>query len=174
MDWGPFIIGFGGLVVAGLSIYLSYRARTSPYRRMLYSKQLEGYAEVVDALTEFYITAQSFIVAQGCQLDHKTRPTLRLQSIDKNQAFHRKHQKWVIFLPREMNDALSAFVKLFNGISAPPDIVRQYSRETVNSNDPGGVLGDAYTKVIEVARKGVGTEPLSQETLKLIGKVPRK
>lgn len=176
MDWGSLIIGFGGLVVAGLSVYLLYKARASPYREKLYSKQLERYAEVVDALSEFYETAQSFIIkahitAQGCRLDDNTRPALRLKTIDKHQAFARKYQKCAIFLPREMNDALSAFLKLFNGISAPPEVAQQYPKEIVNAYDPGGLLGDAYTKVIEAARKGLGTEPLSQETLKLIGKV---
>ncbi len=168
MDLGGFIIGFGGLVVASLSIYLSYKARTSPYREMLYSKQLEGYTEVVYTLTDFYIAAQSFIAAHGHRLDDSTRPMLRLQTINKNQVFHYKHQKWAIFLPKEMNDRLSAFVKLFNGVSAPPEAVQQYPKEIVNASDPGGLLGDAFIKVIETVRKGLGTEPLSQETLKLI------
>jgi hypothetical protein len=171
MDSGSWIIGFGGLVVAGLSVYLSYKAKTSPYREVLYSKQLDGYAEVVDALTDFYIAAQSFIAAQGCRLDNNSRPTLRLQTMDKAQVFHHKHQKWAIFLPKEMNEKLSAFVKLFNGISAPAEVAKQYPSEIVYANDPGGLLGNAYIKVIESARKSLGTEALSQETLKLIGEV---
>lgn len=171
MDWKLFVIQFGVLVVAGLSIYLSFKSRTSPYREMLYSKQLEGFAEVVGLLTEFYVTAQSFIAAKGCQLDDNTRPKLRLQTIDKNLAFHRGYQKWAIFLPKEMNDRLLAFVELFNGISALPEVAHQYPKEIVYANDPGGLLGDAYTKVVEAARKGLGTEPLSRETLKLIGEV---
>ena len=172
MDWGSFIIGFGGLAVAGLSVYLSYKARTSPYREMLYSRQLEGYAEVIDALTRFYVTAQSSLAAQGFRLDDKTRPILRAETMDEHVAFYHKHQKWAIFLPREMNDALSAFINTFNAISAPPKVAQLYPREMVNANDPGGLLGHAYSRVVEAARKGLGTEPLSQETLKLIGKIP--
>ena len=174
MEWGSFIIGLGGIVVAGLSVYLSYKARTSAYREMLYSKQLEGYSEVVDALADFYNAAQSFIAAHGCQLNNNTRRTLRLQTMDKNQAFHHKYQKWALYFPKEMRGALFDFIKMFNGISAPPEIAKQYSKEKVYADNPGRLLGDAYTKVIEVARKGLGTEPFSQETLGLIRKIPIK
>ena len=174
MEWGSFIIGLGGIAVAGLSVYLSYKARTSPFREILYSRQLEGYAEVVDALTDFYNAAQSFIAAHGYQLTNNTRPTLRLKTLDKNRAFHRKYQKWALYFPKQMRSALYDFIKMFNGISAPPEVAQQYSKEKVYVDDPGRLLGDAYTKVIEVARKRLGTEPLSQETLELIRKIPIK
>ena len=173
MDWGAFLIGFGGLIVAGLSIYLTYKSRISPYRELLYSKQVEGYAEVVYALTDFHTAAIAFITAQkGCRLDDNTRVELRRYTIDKNQTFHLKLQKWAIFLTKEMSDTLSAFIKLFNGISAPPDVAHQYQKEIVYATDPVALLMNAYTEVLEVARKSLGTEPLSQETLELFGKVP--
>jgi hypothetical protein len=174
MNYGSFIIGFGGLVIAGLSIYLNYKARTSHYREMIYSKQIEGYDEIVNALTEFYLTTLSFIASQGFRLDDTTRPILRSQTMEKNRAFHRKHREWVIFLPNEINKALFAFVKLFNGISVHPAVKHQYPREIVNAEDPALLLGDAYSEVIDVVRACLGTEPLSQETRKLIGKTPDK
>ncbi len=173
MDFGAFIIAFGGLILAGLSVYLSYKSRISPYREMLYAKQLEGYAEVVYALSDFFTTALGFITVQkGCRLDDNTRVELRSYTLDKNQTFFRKKQNWAIFLSKEISDSLSDFVKLFSGISAPSDVAHQYSKEIVYADDPGLLLANAYTKVIEVARKSLGTEPLSQETLKLFGEVP--
>lgn len=172
MDWGSVVIGVGGLVVAGLSVYLSYRSRTSPYREMIYSKQVEGYAEVMDALTTFYNAVQFFIARQGGRLSEDARLALRSQTAELNDAYHRKHQKWAVFFPEKMNDSLSAFWMLFNGISAPPEVAQQYSADTAHANDPGGLLGDAYTKVFQAAREGLGTEPLSEETLKIIGKIP--
>jgi len=173
MDWEAFVIGLGGLIVAGLSVYLSYKSRISPYREMLYSKQLEGYAEVVYALSDFYTATLAFITVQkNCRLDDNTRFELRRITVNENQALYRKQQKWAIFLPKEMSDRLSDFVKLFNGISAFPEVAYQYPKEIVYANDPGLLLANAYTKVIEAARKGLGTEPLSQETLRLFGEVP--
>ncbi|HEX9871741.1 MAG TPA: hypothetical protein VGC99_24705 [Candidatus Tectomicrobia bacterium] len=171
MDGGSLVIGLGGLIVGGLSTYLSYKSRTSPYQEKIYSKQLEGYTEVVAALTEFYNAAQNFIIIQpNVRLDDATRPKLRMETKGYNAAFGRVWQKWAIFFPKEINDSFSDFIKVFNGISAHPDIVRQYPKEVVYASDPGGLLGDAYSRVIAVIRKRLGTDPLSQETLKLIGR----
>jgi hypothetical protein len=172
MECESLVIGLGGLVVAALTIYLSYKARTSPYREMLYSRQLEGYADVVGALTEFYIAGLNFIVRQGHRLGDDTRPKLRLATLGVSLAFHSKHQKWAIFLPKDMNEALGRFVQLFNAVSAHPQAAHQYPSEIVYANDPGGLLAEAYAKVVAAARKGLGTEPLSEETLRIIGQVP--
>ena len=174
MNYGSFIIGFGGLVIAGLSLYFNYKARTSQYREMIYSKQIEGYDEIVNALTEFYLTSISFIASQGFRLNDNTRPILRTKTMEQSLAFHHKHQKWVIFLPNEINKALFSYIKLFNGISVPPRIKHQYPQEIVNSDDPMSLLSDAYSEVIDVVRACLGTEPLSQETRKLIGTTPDK
>jgi len=173
MDWGAILIGFGGLVVAGLSVYLTYKSRISPYSEMLYSRQLEGYAEVVNALTDFYTAAIGFITVQkGGRLDDNTRVELRRSTMDEYRTFYLKYKKWAIFLTKEMSDRLSAFIELFNGISAFPEDAHLYQEEIVHANDPGLLLANAYIKVFEVARKSLGTEALSRETLKLFGEVP--
>lgn len=170
MDWGSFIIGAGGLVVGGMSTWLSYKSRSSPYQEKIYSTQHEGYTEVVGTLIEFHNAAQYHIILQGGRLTDATRPKLRLETKELNAGFGRVHQKWAIFLPEEVNRALADFITVFNGISAHPEVAGRYPKETVYARDPGGLLGDAYSRVIAVIRKRLGTDPLSQETLKLIGK----
>lgn len=152
-------------------MYLSYRERTHLYREKLYEKQLEGYSDVVEALTNFYGAAVGYITAHGHRLDDQTRPGLRAETLDLNQSFHAKWQKWSIFLPDEFNDSLSGFIKLFNGISAPVSVSHQYPAEIVNADDPGRLLANAYSETIEACRKFLGTEPLTEETLAMIGKI---
>ena len=53
-------------------------------------------------------------------------------------------------------------------------VKHKYLREVVNAEDPVLLLGEAYSEVIDVVRACLGTEPLSQETRKLIGKTPDK
>lgn len=43
MEWIIIISIVSNFIIACMSIYLSYRARTLPYREKLYSRQLEGY-----------------------------------------------------------------------------------------------------------------------------------
>jgi len=42
------LIGVGGLIIAGLSIYLSYKERTRYLRESLYNKQIE----IIEKLSE--------------------------------------------------------------------------------------------------------------------------
>jgi hypothetical protein len=169
MDLESFMISFSSLVIAGLSVYLAYRARTQPYRERIYSKQVEGYSDVIVALTNFYLAALSFISIQpNGRLNDSTRPTLRANTNELNRAFHSKWQHWFLLLPKEVNDSLSAFIQLFNGISAHPDFADQYKKEIVSAQDPGGLLSDAYEKVVNECRKFMGTDRLSKETLDLI------
>ena len=176
MDLGSIAIGIGGLLVAAFSVYLTYRGRASPYQGKLYSKQLSGLAEVFHAVTALYDAAQHSIVELGLSsrkslcLDDETRPQLRLRTQQQRQALHNKWEEWAIFLPNEINEALNSFIDLLNGISVHPTVAWQYPAHFVNAEDPGGLLQTVYENVVRKARKCLGTEPLSQQTLKLIGR----
>lgn len=174
MDVGSIVIGLGGLAVAGLSVYLSYKARTSPYREMLYSRQLEGCAEVVDALTKLFVAMTSSIMDQGWPLDESARREVNSATAEEFSTFYRVHQKWGIFLPREMSDAVSAFSSLLAKLLASPGLRQAFPTLMVETSDPVGLLADAYATVVKAARKSLGTEPLSQETLDLFRKMPEQ
>ncbi len=165
----PFIIGFGGLVIAGLSLYLRHKERTSLYREKIYTKQLDAYSEVFSTLSELYQITQSYIISMGGKLNDETRPQLRVYTEKEFDTFKRKGQKWSIFLPSGVNNKIYKFVKLYHAISAPKEVVQQYPERIVNSEDPGMILSDAYSEIVLVFRKGVGTEPLSQEAFNLMG-----
>ena len=67
-----------------------------------------------------------------------------------------------------------AFMKVFYGVSAVPGFEDQYPADIVHSKDPAMLLSDAFSKVVATARQGLGTEPLTQETLRLIGSRSRE
>jgi hypothetical protein len=43
-----------------------------------------------------------------------------------------------------------------------------YPADMVHAADPSALLSDAYSRVVAAARRGLGTEPLTQETLRMI------
>ncbi|GAH45525.1 unnamed protein product, partial [marine sediment metagenome] len=52
MNW-PLIINMIfipiNIIFIGIGLYLTYKARNLPFKKMLYAKQLEGFSEVVGA-----------------------------------------------------------------------------------------------------------------------------
>ncbi len=171
MDWAAASIGLGGLALAALTVYLDYKKRIAPYRELLYAKQIEGYAQVINALNDWFDSAQDCIAVRGCRLDDSSRVELRKETVAQNMAFHTVYRSWALYLPKAVDVQISAFVKVFNAISAPPDVARQYPADQVYAKDPGMLLANAYTGVFQSMRKSMGTEPLTQATLKIVGQV---
>jgi hypothetical protein len=170
MDWASASIGLGGLLVAGLSVWLTHRERSSPYRHRLYNLQLDGLHEILPALDEWHRVSQSFILEQPrLRLNDETRPILRERTQEAMLDYYRHLRKWQVFLPATLGEALGNFQGTFNAISAIPGFTKGYDPELVNTADPGMALAVAFQNVTRAARQIVGVEPLSQETLRLIG-----
>ena len=55
-----------------------------------------------------------------------------------------------------------------------PPVVQAFPTLKVETSDPLGLIRDAYTEVIKAARKSLGTQALSQETLDLFRKMPEQ
>jgi hypothetical protein len=169
MDWKAFFISLGGLIVAALSLFFTYKSRTALYRDKLYTKQIDGYTEIMKVLSELFADTLVYVTVHH-PLNDEQRAALRTQTVGKYNLLMQTNQKWSIFLPKEFEEQVGNFIKVFLGISAFGDYVSGYPSEITGSSDPGKLLAGAYQKVIAAARKGIGTEPLSQETLKLLGK----
>lgn len=173
MNWSSLtniIFTFINLIFIGINAYLTHEARTLPYRQLLYSKQLEGYSKVVDALTDFYVDTRLFIAANGGKVDDKKRPILSLQTKEKFVIFHSRYQKWGIFLPNELNDRLCDYIELYRGISAHPNVAYKFPIDHVEAEDPAKLLNDAYVRIFFTAREYLGTEYLSKKAHKLFRK----
>jgi hypothetical protein len=175
LDWAAASVGLGGLVIAGLTLWLSFKERGAGHREYFYQKQLDAYMAVMNALYPFFNACQDYIVLNGFRLNGETRLKFRLEisrgSISKYYwNFHTQHQKWAILLPVSMQAQLSHFSTVLSAISAPDEIANQYPPALVNSADPGMDLAKAYSKVVAVAREGLGVEPLSEEILRLVGR----
>ncbi len=151
-------------------MYLAYRERTAKYRERLYERQLDGFAEVLVAFDRYY-KAALYVVHQQPHLrfTDETRGQLRSDTVESSIDFYQTHTRWSVFLPRGFNDAIAAFTKIFNAVSAPSSVARQYDPALVYTDDPGLVLSEAYQAVVQAARREVGTEALSRETLRVIG-----
>lgn len=169
MDWSSLVSGVGGFLLGALSLWFAYKTRGSFHREFLYQKQVEAYAAVTNALDTLYDACLDFITVHGLKLDNQTRPKLRKATVEVRMKFHKEHRKWALFLPSFMHDEIASFIKVLNAISAPMEVVSQYPKELVYSKDPQMDLSRAYSRVVAAARRGLGTESLSKEILRVVG-----
>jgi hypothetical protein len=170
LEWGTIAIGLGGIGVAALSLVLALRERTAALRGALYTTQAESFGAIMAALDEFHRAMLAFTTEAGLRLDAQTRPQLRAATVSQNHRFSQTWMAAAIFLPKAVAEALTEYQKIFNAISAPPDVEKQYSPELVRSHDPQMALSDAHTRVVQAMRKHLGTDPLSGQTLALFGR----
>ncbi|HXD85646.1 MAG TPA: hypothetical protein VN641_04080, partial [Urbifossiella sp.] len=58
-------VGLTGSLVAGLSVYLTYRGRHNLIRQVVYGRQLDAYFNIAAAMTALYSVAQDAVATAG-------------------------------------------------------------------------------------------------------------
>src|ERR1700682_6328571 len=84
MDLPSAAVGIGGLFVAALSLLLTYKSRSAAHRELLYTKQVEAYSAVIDALLVLEKDSMSFIS------EHGNRPNWDNQTLQEFRDTFRK------------------------------------------------------------------------------------
>jgi len=159
MDLIPIISTLGGFVIAGISIYLNYKARTSPYREVLYSKQLDIYIELADTLFDFYSNTDDLIKAKSNKEGERVE-LLQKEVTEKGINFALKYKKGMAVIPLKIREPILKLIdEADNALSGPFKI------------DKGKELKDSIIKAFHNIYDTIGTKQLSIETLKLIEKI---
>jgi len=162
MDWQSVVNTIAipiNIILVCVNVYITYKARTSPYRGAICSKQLEGYVELADAITEATREGIRFLIAGGSKT--KKGEVLYSQITDKITNIYFEYMKWAILLSREISSLLINFDEEMQRILDLP----------FNKEENSILIVDAYIKILNEIRKIMRTEPLSKETLKLIEKI---
>ena len=159
MDWIPIISTLGGFVIAGISIYLNYKARTSPYREVLYSKQLDIYIELVDTLVDFYLSINRLIKAKSNKKGKRVK-LLQKEAAEKGADLIIKYMKGLAVIPPKIAKPILKLIDKASYILSGPfkmDKVKELRNSTKR------IYGNIYD--------AIGTKQLSIETFKLIEKI---
>jgi hypothetical protein len=175
MDWTSAVVSIGGLFVAALSLWLSYKDRTSVHREILYKKQIEAYTALINTLHPWHERWTWFsisLLTNRSREDHEWY-SKELDELRKlGREFYTEYQKWALFLPATFHDEISKFYKVIGNISkletndvVSQDVIKLIDIDYYQTEE----LSSAYGRIIAAARRGLGIEPLSKEILKLIG-----
>ena len=168
MDIKSFIIALFGLILSFLSVYHICWTRNLFLKQMLYAKQLEGFSEVLYALTVFYKDTMFFIFPYSSYLKDINRTKLREKTKETHDNFVMKHLKLSIYLPLDLNKKLDDYTEVYNAISSPLKHAKLYDASMVYSNDPARLISNIYEEAFDLAYTYLGTEYLSKEMLKMV------
>lgn len=167
MDTSALLISLGGLLLAGITVYLSYltqkREKTSSYRQVLYTKQIEGCKLIIDKAD------QLFLILDGTNAPHYTVDE-GLRIIDE---LSRLYRSWFIYFPDSLNEALQSFAIELREILNKLEVRISNNSENVSIKTSIILAREEYLNhyktLIDAVRNMIGTDQLSTENLRMIG-----
>jgi hypothetical protein len=164
---GGLLIGLVSLLIGGFTTYLAYRSlkeeRTAFYRRALYERQVDACRKIVDLVSKQFDTIR--------ELRHHTNKDITgliEKASTTNDEFRELYRLSLVFLPTSANEAIQSF-----GRAALNEIrLFKTSRETIDETKKEKAKQEfdlKYKSLLIALRMVIGTDPLSDETIKLIG-----
>src|SRR5438309_12084115 len=58
-------VGLMGALVAGLSVYFTYKGRHNQFRQVVYAKQMDAYFDITEWMSNLFTDAQSSLAASN-------------------------------------------------------------------------------------------------------------
>jgi hypothetical protein len=103
-------VGLMGSLVAGLSVYLSYRGRLNLIRQVVYGRQLDAYFDIASTMTALYTAAQNAAaVASPQPLEEDARLRMRAALRGEHDRFAEAVNRSLIVLPSRVKVAVDQF-----------------------------------------------------------------
>jgi len=157
------LVGLGGLAVGILTIVLSYKERKAWIRQEVYHKQIEACDKVLKAATAVKgAVLFNTDVDMSLPLSDLERKALLEGGIGKaTKDFIEAVNGVYSWLPSKVISACIEF------LDVPIGLVNPESEHTAAT--PFDEIYDAWEGLARVMRKAMGIEPLSAETIRMLG-----
>src|SRR4051812_37245109 len=96
-------VGLVGALVAGLSVYFSYKGRHNQFRQVVYGRQMDAYFDIIEAMSNLFTAAQNILALgnpwlKGEEIRTRFRTSLR----DEHERFTGSVNRSLIVLPSKV------------------------------------------------------------------------
>jgi hypothetical protein len=164
-DSGATLIGIGGLLVATITLWLSYRERTKEMRQSLFDRRVDASIALAKSAFAAKHTAMATVYVVLLN-DAKPQPDDAWESArsDRKKFFY-LGERWSVILSAEAATAMEGLVGAIgvvvgsSGGTDPPDA----------SSTAVAAMDGAYQHFITALRRMIGVDRLSAETLAVLG-----
>jgi hypothetical protein len=160
-----------GALVAGLSVYFTYRGRHNQFRQVVYGRQMDAYFGITEAMSNLYTAAQNVLATAHPRMDaDDAAARFRSALLPEQERFIGTVNRSLIVLPAKVKAAVDAFNDTVLAIGEPAD-------ESPADEDPGTGLPPAacdrlakvYERAINCIRHHLAIEALTTGMLKEMG-----
>jgi hypothetical protein len=163
--------GLMGALVAGLSVYFTYRGRHNQFRQVVYGRQMDAYFDITESMSNLYTAAQNILAAGNPWLKGEdARARFRTALREEHERFTGTVNRSLIVLPSKVKAAVDNFNETLLAISEPAE-ERPASRQAAADRPPdaGTDLARAYARAVNCIRHHLAIDSLTTGMLKEMG-----
>ena len=162
-------IGLMGTLVAGLSVYFTYKGRHNQFRQVVYGKQMDAYFDITESMSNLYTAAQNILAVSNPWLKGEdARARFRTALREEHERFTATVNRSLIVLPSKVKAAVDHFNDTLVAISAPEEGPAG-RRPADPLTDPAQDLAGAYERAINSIRHHLAIDSLTTGMLKEMG-----
>ena len=115
-------VGLMGALVAGLSVYFTYKGRHNQFRHVVYGRQMDAYFDITESMSNLYTAAQNILAFSNPWLKGEdARARVRMALREEHEKFTRTVNRSLIVLPSKVKAAVDNFNETLLAISAPTE-----------------------------------------------------
>src|SRR4051794_32253560 len=115
-------VGLMGALVAGLSVYFTYKGRHNQFRQVVYGRQMDAYFDITESMSNLYTAAQSILASASPWLKAEdSRARFRSALLAEHERFTGTVNRSLIVLPSKVKSAVDEFNDTLLTIGAPAE-----------------------------------------------------
>jgi hypothetical protein len=164
-------VGLMGALVAGLSVYFTYKGRHNQFRQVVYGKQMDAYFDITESMSNLYTAAQNILAFSNPRLKAEdARARVRTALRQEHENFTGTVNRSLIVLPSKVKAAVDHFNETLLASSAPAEERADRQHDTAERPpQPGEDLTKAYVRAINCIRHHLAIDSLTTSMLNEMG-----
>ena len=164
-------VGLMGALVAGLSVYFTYKGRHNQFRSVVYGRQMDAYFDITESMSNLYTAAQNILAFSNPRLKGEdARARVRTALRQEHENFTGTVNRSLIVLPSKVKAAVDNFNETLLAISAPTEERAARRHDAAERPpEPGEELTKAYVRAINCIRHHLAIDSLTTSMLNEMG-----
>src|SRR3954469_17478393 len=103
-------VGLMAALVAGLSVYFSYKGRHNQFRQVVYGRQMDAYFDIAESMSNLYTAAQNTLATCNPWVKAEdARARFRSALLEEHERFTGTVNRSLIVLPSKVKAAVDEF-----------------------------------------------------------------
>ncbi|MFO0843956.1 MAG: hypothetical protein U0797_16420 [Gemmataceae bacterium] len=163
-------VGLMGALVAGLSVYFTYRGRHNQFRQAVYHRQMDAYFDITGSMAKLYTVAQNAVAHTSPWLKGEdARARFRAAVREEHDRFTAAVNRALIVLPSKVKAAADHFNETLLAISEPPAASPRTDGPGAGEEDLELALAKAYQRAVNCIRHHLAVDSLTTGMLAEMG-----